>query len=178
MHIREAGKADLEDTLAVERAAFGSEEEADLVAALLTDPSARPLLSLLALDGDRAVGHILFTAAQLTGSPMPVRSALLAPMAVLPDRQKQGLGGKLIAEGLKRLGETGTELVFVLGHPTFYPRSGFEPAGRLGFDAPYPIEDKNADAWMVQALRPGIIGTTYGTVACADAIDRAEYWVE
>ena len=174
MHIREAGDADLKDALAVERAAFGTDAEADLVAALMADPTARPLLSLLAVEDGRAVGHILFTAAALGDT----QAALLAPMAVVPDAQNRGIGGQLIAEGLKRLGEAGTGLVFVLGHPTYYPRSGFEQAGRLGFDAPYPIADKDADAWMVQALRPGAIGTIRGTVACADAIDRPEYWVE
>ena len=48
------------------------------------------------------------------------------------------------------MAESGVELVFVLGHPDYYPRHGFKPAGALGFEAPYPIPDKNVNAWMVQ----------------------------
>ncbi len=174
LQIRPAQEPDTEALLQVERAAFGTEEEADLVRNLLADPTAQPLLSLLAVESDRAVGHILFTAAGMGDT----QAALLAPMAVVPDAQNRGIGGKLIADGLTRLADTGVALVFVLGHPGYYPRYGFQPAGRLGFDAPYPIAERNADAWMVQALRPGIIGTVRGTVTCAKAIDRPEYWQE
>ena len=95
-----------------------------------------------------------------------------------PDSPGQGVGGHLIEEGLRRLSASGVDLVFVLGHPDYYPRHGFRPAGALGFKAPYPIPDKNADAWMVQELRPGLIGTVRGTVVCADALDKPEYWRE
>ncbi len=65
MFIREAFDSDYEAVMSVERAAFGSDEEAGLVADLLVDPSARPIVSLLAFEGDRVVGHILFTKAGL-----------------------------------------------------------------------------------------------------------------
>ncbi|WP_439346592.1 GNAT family N-acetyltransferase [Vacuolonema iberomarrocanum] len=65
MTIREATESDLDDVLRVERAAFGSEEEPELVRNLLVDPSAKPLLSLLAVEEGRAVGHVLFTNASL-----------------------------------------------------------------------------------------------------------------
>lgn len=68
MHIVEASAADLSDVLAVERLAFGGEIEAGLVAALLSGPTARPLLSLLARADDRPVGHILFTTVRLQGA--------------------------------------------------------------------------------------------------------------
>ena len=72
----------------------------------------------------------------------------------------------------------GVDLVFVLGHPGYYPRHGFRTAGVLGFDAPYPIPAKDADAWMVQELRPGFIGKIKGPVACAAALDHPEHWRE
>ena len=68
MQIREALKTDLNDVLTIERLAFGYDKEANLVGELLHDPSAKPLLSLLAFKKDRAVGHILFTAARLSGA--------------------------------------------------------------------------------------------------------------
>jgi putative acetyltransferase len=70
------------------------------------------------------------------------------------------------------------DLVFVLGNPEYYPSFGFKPAGNLGFDEPYPIPEKNADAWMVQALRPGAIGTIGGKIICADKLNKPEYWRE
>jgi len=176
VRITEASAADLEDVLSVEREAFGEDDEAELVRNLLNDPSSRPLLSLVARDGDRPVGHILFTAARPEGASRDVSVAILAPPAVVPENQRRGIGGSLIEQGIDRLGESGVELVFVLGHPGYYPRHGFESAGRLGLAAPYEISPE--DAWMVRALRPGVIGCVRGTIACAEAMDRPEYWRE
>ncbi len=178
MQIREAPTADFDDVLRVERSAFGDDEVPNLVGDLLADETAKPMLSLLAFDDDRAVGHILFTAAGLADSPQPIAASLLAPLAVVPDAQRQGIGGKLIERGLQLLEEAGVGLVFVLGYPEYYPRFGFEPAGRLGFEAPYPIPDKNADAWMVQALQADVIGSISGKVTCAKALDKPEHWRE
>ncbi|NQT89071.1 N-acetyltransferase [bacterium] len=178
MHIREATDSDLNDVLSVERQAFGYDKEAELVRALLDDPSAAPSLSLLAFKDDRAVGHILFTAVSLTGAQDTAPMAILAPLAIVPDAQKQGIGGALIERGLQLLSESGVDVVFVLGHPGYYPRYGFQPAGKLGLEAPYPIPDEHADAWMVQALRPGVIGSVRGKVVCADALNRPEHWRE
>ena len=174
LHIRQTDDSDFDDLLQVERMAFGQDAEAELVRNLLADPTARPLMSLLAFQDDRPVGHILFTAARADS----VDAALLAPLAVVPTAQKQGIGGRLIDHGLGHLKDTGIGLAFVLGHPQYYPRYGFQPAGRLGFDAPFPIAEKDADAWMVQALKPGLIGTIRAKVACANAISRPEYWQE
>jgi putative acetyltransferase len=70
------------------------------------------------------------------------------------------------------------ELVFVLGHPHYYARHGFNPAAPLGFTAPYPIPEKNADAWMVRALKRNVVGSLRATVVCAKALDKPEYWRE
>lgn len=178
MDIRKASDADLNDVFLIERLAFGHEEEAELVRQLLVDPSAKPILSLLAFQDDRAVGHILFTTTHLTHNPKTISSAILAPLAIIPDAQKQGIGGKLIAKGLQLLSRSGVALVFVLGYPEYYSRHGFKPAGCLGFEAPYPIPNEHADAWMVQPLRPDAIGSVSGKVICADALNKPEYWLE
>ena len=177
MFIREALNLDLDNVLSVERAAFGSDEEANLVRDLIGDTSAKPIVSLLAIQDDQAVGHILFTKARLEPET-PLLISILAPLAVVPDSQKQGIGGKLIEYGLQVLSESMVDLVFVLGHPGYYPSYGFKPAGNLGFNAPYPIPKKNADAWMVQALRPGAIRTFGGKIICADKLNKPEYWRE
>ncbi|VEP12159.1 Uncharacterized N-acetyltransferase YjhQ [Hyella patelloides LEGE 07179] len=178
MYIREASDSDLNEVLLIERSAFGQDQEAELVRELLGDSSAKPILSLLAFKSDRPVGHILFTTAHLTNSKNTTSIAILAPLAIVPDAQKQGIGGKLIERGLQLLSKSGVDLVFVLGHPEYYPRHGFKPAGCLGFEAPYPISNENSDAWMVQALRPNVIGSVFGKVVCADALNKPEYWRE
>ena len=178
MQIREAVETDLNDVLSIERLAFGYEKEAELVRELLHDPSAKPLLSLLALKKGRAVGHILFTSAHLSDSKDAASIVILAPLAIVPDFQKQGIGGKLIEHGLALLSKSGVDLVFVLGHPEYYPRYGFTPAGQIGFEASYPIPDEHAGAWMVQALRSKVIGTVSGKVICANALNKPEHWRE
>lgn len=67
-------------------------------------------------------------------------------------------------------------LVFVLGHPGYYPRHGFEPAGRHGLRAPYSVSPESA--WMVRPISPNVLGRVQGRVICADALDRPEYWIE
>ena len=181
MKIRESKPDDLNRVLQVEGQAFGDDEGpeiVDLVKGLLSDPSAMPLLSLLAESDQRTVGHILFTKAQITNFIDSVSAVILAPLAVIPEAQSQGIGGQLIKEGLKRLTESGVELVFVLGHPEYYPRHGFKPAGELGFEATYPIPVENANAWMVQDLQPGLIGRVSGKVICADVLNHPQYWRE
>ena len=175
--IRESNSSDLEDLLAVERAAFGSEEEAELVQNLLNDPTAEPRLSLLAFHKQRAVGHILFTRAYLVPE-IDLSVSILAPLAVIPEYQKQGIGGILIKEGQEILEKKGVDLVFVLGHPSYYPLHGFKSAVSAGFEPPYYISPEFTDAWMVQALTPEGWGSYQGHVNCAEALDRPEYWGE
>lgn len=174
--IREVTNEDLPAVLDVERRAFGQETEAQLVRALLADPSAAPCLSLLADVDGRPVAHVLFTA--VTVGTAPVAAAILAPLAVLPEAQGQGVGTRLVEDALGRLVASGTALAFVLGDPGYYGRFGFQPAGRLGFAAPYPIPEAHADAWMVRELRAGTIGQVAGRIRCADALDRPELWQE
>ena len=174
--IRNTTDTDLEDILRINRAAFNQDEEADLVADLLADASAGPLVSLLALEGEKAIGHILFTRARINGDGPP--AAILAPMAVVPAQQKMGIGGRLIRAGLEQLKTSGVALVFVLGWPDYYPRHGFRPAGVQGFEAPYPIAEENAGAWMVLELIPGAIGEGKGRISCADSLNRPELWTE
>lgn len=177
MMIREATDLDLNDVLLVEWAAFGKDVEANLTRDLIADPTAKPILSLLAYNGKQPVGHILFTKATIT-TASHIKASILAPLAVIPECQKQGIGGALIKKGLQLQKESGTEVVFVLGHIRYYPKYGFTPAHKLGFEPTYPIPPEVADAWMVQALRPNIIGTVKGKVMGCNAMNRPENWRE
>jgi predicted N-acetyltransferase YhbS len=158
--IRSSVEGDREAILSLHRAAFGEaegEEVSMLAGELLDDPTAKPILSLLAEEGHEVMGHVLFTAVRIVHEKTTVPGQILAPVGVAPVAQGRGIGGALIRAGLKRLAADDTRLVFVLGHPGYYPRFGFSPAGRLGFQAPYPIPEKNADAWMVKELHSGVL---------------------
>ncbi len=176
MEIVEALPADIEDLLSVERAAFSGEEEAQLVCSLLKDPSAHPVLSLLARNKKQPVGHILFTSARFNKAPQTVSASILAPLAVVPAEQRKGIGGMLIESGLERLSGSGVELVFVLGHPEYYPCHGFEPASPYGLTPPFPVSPQ--EAWMVRALSPGMLGSIKGMIRCALAMNDPKYWRE
>jgi putative acetyltransferase len=176
MHIRETSGVDLNDILFVEGAAFDGGQEVEFTRALLADPSAKPLLSLMAFIDDQPAGHILFTAARLVNSPREVAVSFLAPLAVIPKFQRRGVGGSLIKDGLERLSRSGVDLVFVVGHPEYYPRYGFTPAGKLGFETPYLMSAEHADAWMVRALRPDLLGSVTGKVVCSDTLNKPELW--
>jgi predicted N-acetyltransferase YhbS len=181
LEIRTASPLELDEILGVHRAAFGvaeGPEIVELVRNLLVDDTASPHLSLVAIDKGDPVGHVLFTRARLTGPEEPLSIQLLAPLAVRPEAQKRGVGTRLIEAGLTELKQAGVALVFVLGHPGYYPRCGFTPAGVLGFEAPYPIPEKNAAAWMVLDLTGTLFGKVSGRVRCAEALDRPEYWRE
>jgi len=175
--IRHTAEADFAGILSIHRAAFPGESVADLTAALLSDPSAKPVTSLLALADEKPVGHILFTAVHLQPE-ISRQASILAPLAVVPEWQRRGIGGRLVSEGLASLAQSGVGVVFVLGHPFYYLRFGFIPAGELGFAAPYPIPAKNAAAWMVLALEGGLPQPYAGTARCAKALDHPEHWRE
>jgi predicted N-acetyltransferase YhbS len=181
MEIRKSTEADIPHIASVHMRAFGEQqgkEIARLVHELFDDPTARPILSLVACDTGQITGNVLFTKVTVVPAPLLTNARILAPLGVVPEAQGSGCGSMLVLEGLRLLQKAGVELVFVLGHPEYYPRFCFTPAGVLGFEAPYPIPPDSAAAWMVQELRPGVIGTVHGTVQCADALNRPEHWRE
>jgi putative acetyltransferase len=178
MLVRPAHAMDTAALLDVERAAFGGNDEADLVTALLADQSATPLINLVAEDAGTIIGHALFTRCVVETSTGDIDGTILAPLAVAPGAQQTGVGQALCREGIRTAEHLGIGLVFVLGHIGYYPRLGFMPASPLGFEAPYPIEPAVADAWMVLETRPGLIGAVRGPVRCATELMHPEMWAE
>lgn len=178
MRIRPAREEDRTAVLGVETAAFATSAEADLVDALLDDPTAGPIVSLLAEADGQAIGHILFTGATVTGEGATAPASILAPLAVVPGAQRRGVGQALIHAGIAELVMLGIELVFVLGHIGYYPRAGFRPALPFGLYPPYAIDPAVADAWMVRELRPGTLGAVRGEVRCAHTLMHPELWRE
>ncbi|MCP3943255.1 MAG: N-acetyltransferase [Desulfobacteraceae bacterium] len=168
-------KAAFRKTVSAEKA----QEIVNLVHDLFDDETAMPIHSLVAIENEKLIGHVLFTKVTITDCPVEVEAQILAPLAVLPDCQSTGIGGRLIKEGLHLLKEAGTDLVFVLGHIDYYPRSGFiNDAKSLGFEAPYYIPEEFAGAWMVMELSSGIIGKAKGKVECSDVLNQPQHWRE
>ncbi|MDX1419761.1 MAG: N-acetyltransferase [Rubricoccaceae bacterium] len=129
--------------------AFGRPDEADLVDRLREQ--ARPYLGLVAEQEGAVVGHIAFS--PVTVAPPSERSLWgLAPMAVRPALQRQGIGTALVEEGLRACRRAGGEAVVVLGHPRYYPRFGFRPASRFGLSCVYDAPD---EAFLALELTPG-----------------------
>jgi len=149
--IRQECEADFDSVYEVVRSAFetmdmASGDEQDLVNRLRKSTAFIPELSLVAeLDG-KIIGHIMFTKMKIGVHP----ALTLAPVAVLPEYQKQGIGGKLIVEGHRIARELGHSVVILVGHADYYPRFGYTPAGIKNIQAPFEVPE---DAFMVLELR-------------------------
>lgn len=177
IQVRTTNTEDFDDIMNVEKTAFGYDKEAKLVAELLSDKTAEPMISLLAFYKGEAVGHILFTRAYFDGKEEQPMMHILAPLAVKPEYQRKGIGGMLIKAGLQQLQELGSKLVFVLGHKEYYPKYGFMPhASQLGFPAPYHIPDEYSDCWMVQPVGENGFDIGKGKIRCSDILNRPEHW--
>lgn len=178
--IRKTNADDFDSIMQVEKLAFGYDKEAKLTAELLSDNTAEPILSLLAFDNEKPVGHILFTRAYFEDQEGQPIMHILAPLAVIPTYQRQGIGGMLIHTGLEMLKEMGSKLVFVLGHKEYYPRYGFlQNAQGMGFFTPYPdpMPDDYADYWMVQSLTDDKLEVMpKGRIRCADTLNKPGHW--
>jgi putative acetyltransferase len=158
LSVRSEQPRDRTQVFEVNRAAFGRPDEALLVDRLRE--TAGVLISLVAVEADQVVGHILFTPVQVA-SETPFDAMALGPMAVLPGYQRRGIGSRLVRSGLDACREAGHSVVFVLGHPRFYPRFGFTPAGAVGIAWEHPAPE---DAFMVIELTPGALGGRTGIV--------------
>lgn len=131
--------------------------EADLVDALRERGLAR--LSLVAELEGQIVGHILFSAIEIVSPDRAVDALALAPMAVLPQYQRMGIGSRLIQNGLQRCREAGHRIAIVLGHPSYYPRFGFSPELASQLQSKYAGE-----AFMALELVPGALKDVAGEV--------------
>jgi putative acetyltransferase len=158
MNIREERPVDTERIRAVNLAAFETSTEADLVDALRRH--AAPIISLVAEEDENIVGHILFSPATLVSEPKLTLMGL-APMAVVPERQRQGIGSRLVLEGLERCRRAVVGAVVVLGHAEYYPRFGFIPASQLSLRCEYDVPE---NVFMVRELRDGTLRGFSGTI--------------
>jgi putative acetyltransferase len=145
----------------VNERAFGGLAEAILVDQLRA--ARKAVVSLVARHGDQVVGHILFSPVNVANAPESFRGVGLAPMSVLPEYQNQGIGSRLVREGLLACQQAGFDIVVVLGHVGFYPRFGFASANGHGLGNEYGA----LDAFMVLELRGGSLNGVSGLVTFA-----------
>ncbi len=153
---------------ALNASAFDTEGEGNLVDVLRA--SARPLVSLVAEHDGNIVGHIMFSPVSLSGNP-DLKIMGLAPMAVAPERQRQGIGSELVRAGVERCKQLGVDAVVVLGHPEYYPRFGFRPSPPFGIKSEYDVPD---DVFMVLELQPGCLNGKSGIIKYHEAFSEAQ----
>lgn len=156
--IRPETDADREAIWNVHRAAFDGDAEANLVDALRSGGYVE--VSLAAEIDGKIVGHILFSRIAIVSENGSVDALSLAPMAVTPGRQRQGIGGRLVEAGLEACRERGHEIVLVLGHPEFYPRFGFSAELARPLSSPFG----GGEAWMALELSLGALTGVQGRV--------------
>ena len=140
MEIRQETPGDYKAVYQLVRDAFASAEqsdghEQDLVEALRNSESFVPELSLVAVEDGRIVGHILFTRVRVGAETV----LALAPLSVLPSRQRRGVGLALMEAGHDAARRLGYGYSIVLGHPRYYPKAGYVPAAVYGIRPPFDV---------------------------------------
>ena len=157
MIVRAENAAERSAIRSINEAAFGGQDEADLVDRLRADGLV--LVSLVAEMQQRIVGHILFSRMSIETTGSSVSAVALAPMAVLPEHQRRGIGGQLIRHGLNLLRARGERIVIVVGHSDYYPRFGFSSEKARSIEGPFP-----RDVFMAMELSPGALNGVHGRV--------------
>jgi putative acetyltransferase len=138
------------EAAAIERVhtlAFGQPDEARLVRRLRAE--GYTTLSLTAVDGEDIVGHILFSRLAAPG----LEAVSLAPVAVVPDRQGQGIGSALITRGLQACRASAVDVTLVVGEPSYYTKFGFSLSTGARFVCPY-----SGPYLLALELQPGVLG--------------------
>ena len=124
---------------AIVTAAFPTDAEARLVDALRVNGKA--IYSFVAVDDtDEVLGHIMFSPVT---TPLPTAKGLgLAPVAVKPEFQNQGVGSQLIHSSLIECKADGFDFIVLLGNPAYYQRFGFQAASAFGLQNEYGVDEE------------------------------------
>lgn len=168
MLIRDETDKDRDAIREVVRRAFGDEAVVHLVDRLRGDGLV--IASLVAIEGERVVGHVMFTTLAVETDSGPIPAATLSPLAVVPEHQRRGIGSALVRHGLEVCHERGRTAAVVLGHPEYYPRFGFSAALGQRVQCRY---SGAGEAFMALELAPGSLGRG-GTARFPDAFDLVD----
>ncbi len=157
--IRPETPEDIDSIGYVNEQAFGQENESELIEKLRN----RGVLtiSLVALQDGEIAGHIAFSPVVIESGLSSFEAIALAPMAVLPAYQRQGIGGQLVRAGLEECRRLGHGIIVLVGHPDYYPRFGFVPARPKDTECELEVPE---EAWMILELREGALAGRRGTV--------------
>ena len=168
VEIRREKPDHIKQIYSLNEAAFEDSAEARIVDALRENCPGT--LSLVAEADDEIVGHIFFSPVKIEWSGTVIKGMDLAPIAVRPDRQRQGIGSRLVRAGLEILEEQEYAYVIVVGHPGFYTKLGFEPASKYHLTCQWErLPDK---AFMIVVNDPSSILGVKGVARCSDEFDR------
>jgi predicted N-acetyltransferase YhbS len=172
VEIRQERPEDFDAIRSVVREAFGRDFESIVVDRLRASDDYLPGLSLVAVLDDQVVGHIMVTAQAIIGDGgEKFPSTILAPLAIDPEYQGQGLGQALTRAALDAARRADCRSMVLIGHPTYYPRFGFRPASSWGIRYATPIPD---DVFMAIELAPGGLDNARGTVTISPAFDEPQ----
>jgi len=136
--IRAESWGDIADIHAVNKQVFETDAEAKLVDLLRSRD--KLVISLVAEDQGTLIGHIAFSRVQNESNP-GILGLGLGPMAVIPERQKCGIGSQLVQAGIGEGKSLGYDYIVVLGHPTYYPRFGFMPARQFDLHCAWEVPE-------------------------------------
>lgn len=160
--IRSETPKDFEQITILNDLAFKRPNEGLMISALRKNNKFIPELSLVAEIDSKIVGHILFFPLNIISGEKNYEVLSLAPLAVLPEYQKKGIGKELVTEGLKKSKDMGYKAIVVLGHPTYYPKFGFEPASKWNIKPPF--DDVPDEASMGLELLEGFLRDKAGGI--------------
>jgi len=164
MIIRQEKPEDIDDIHALNDLAFGQPQEANIIDKLRIN--CYNLLSLVVIENEKVVGHILFSPVEIEGQHGIIRGMGLAPMAVLSEMQHKGIGTQLVKSGIDNLRKMQCPFIIVLGHPEYYPRFGFERASLYGIKCQW--EGIPDDAFMILWLDKSKINRVSGLAKYRD----------
>lgn len=148
-------------------AEFSDKDEHNLVGRLRKSNEFIKELSLIAEEENKILGHVLLTKALINGENTSFETLALAPLAVLPEYQKSGIGKILMNKAIERARDLGYKSIVVLGDENYYPKFGFEKASKYGVKAPFEVPD---EAYMILELLPGGLNGVSGVVEYSKAL--------
>ncbi len=169
MIIRQENPEDIDDIHTLNERAFGQPQEANIIDKLRNN--CEGFLSLVAIENEKIIGHIFFSPAVIEGQRSIIKGMGLAPMAVLPEMQRQGIGTQLVKTGIENLKEMQCPFIIVLGHPEYYPRFGFERASLYGIKCQW--EGIPDEAFMVLWLDKSTMNPVSGILKYRNEFNEA-----
>ena len=176
MNIRLAQETDLDSIQKIIKTSFSDEENkviTNIVAELAKETAIHPIKSLIAEVDNQVIGYVSYSPIFLR-SDANISGYILAPLAVSPEHQKQGVGTNLIKSGIDLLVKDGVNVLLVYGDPDYYGRFGFQKKTACSFMPPYPLE--YPFGWLGVVLNETAIPNIIIKFECVAALSKPDIW--